>query len=221
VVDTCIAQLLAWQNTQMDGLHIAINVSSVQFTHPGFVDSVYQKMRTAGLEPHLLEIELTERTVMDNADENVERFNDIRTQGFGLSVDDFGTGYSSLSYLKRFPLTILKIDKSFVDGLPHDDDDISIATAILNLAHNLNIKVVAEGVETIEQLLFLKEADCNFAQGYFISRPLSAEDFALWLAAKTRCFYQSEVFHDALKEAISAEQFATFTPHLVRTVTHE
>jgi len=205
VVDTCIKQLIEWQHTQMDGLHIAINVSSVQFNFAGFVDGVYDKMRKAGLPSKLLEIELTERTVMDNADENVERFNDIRNQGFGLSVDDFGTGYSSLSYLKRFPLSILKIDKSFVDGLPTDDDDISIATAILNLAHSLNINVVAEGVETIEQLLFLKEAKCNYAQGYFISRPLPAKDFEAWLEQKTRCFYQSEEFHLALKKITSSE----------------
>lgn len=198
VVDTCIEQLKEWQSTSMQGLHIAINVSSVQFTHPGFVDGVYQKMKLAGLPSHLLEIELTERTVMDNADENIERFNDIRNQGFGLSVDDFGTGYSSLSYLKRFPLSILKIDKSFIDGLPNDDYDKSIANAILNLAHSLNIKVVAEGVETIEQLLFLKEANCNFAQGYFISKPLPAGELETWLAAQTRCFYDSSEFKTAM-----------------------
>lgn len=198
VVDTCIDQLKAWRNTSQDGLPIAINVSSVQFNSPGFVDGVYEKMRHAGLPSNLLEIELTERTVMDNADENVERFNDIRNQGFGLSVDDFGTGYSSLSYLKLFPLTILKIDKSFVDGLPTDDNDISIANAILNLAHSLNIKVVAEGVETIEQLLFLKDAGCNYAQGYFISRPLPVEEFELWLTQQTHYFYTSPVYHQAI-----------------------
>lgn len=197
VADTCIHQLKEWINTDFANLHIAINVSSVQFAFPGFIDSVRHKMDLAGLPAGLLEIELTERTVMDNPDENVQRFNDIRHQGFGLSVDDFGTGYSSLSYLKLFPLSILKIDKSFVDGLPTDENDISIANAILNLAHSLNIKVVAEGVETIEQLLFLKHAKCNYAQGYFISKPLKTEELEIWLKEHSDSFYQSELFLNA------------------------
>lgn len=198
VVDTCIQQLILWQETELANLHIAINVSSVQFNKPGFIEGVYKKMGRAGLASRLIEIELTERTVMDNADENIELFNDIRQQGFGLSVDDFGTGYSSLSYLKRFPLSILKIDKSFVDGLPTDDDDISIANAILNLAHSLNIKVVAEGVETLEQLQFLKAANCNYAQGYFISRPMPAADLENWLATHTKNFYESKQYQALL-----------------------
>ncbi len=189
VAKTCIQQLLQWRNTHNQNLHIAINVSSQQLLHPKFLQSITQMMKQENLPPRLLEIELTERTIMSNAKENIIRFNDIRKQGFELSVDDFGTGYSSLSYLKKFPLSIIKIDKSFIDGLPLDEDDISIAKAILSLSHNLNMKVVAEGVETKEQLLFLRELHCDLAQGYYISRPLSIQQLEAWLAQNQNNFY--------------------------------
>ncbi len=191
VAQTSITQLKNWQGTPYEDLHVAINVSGVQLEHPHFLETVRQMMMMANLRSALLEIELTERTVMSNAEENIARFNEIRAEGFGLSVDDFGTGYSSLSYLKKFPLNILKIDKSFVDGLPDDDEDISISTAILNLSHNLKMKVVAEGVETEEQLMFLKKLQCDMAQGYFISRPLPIHELELWLTKHQNGFYQT------------------------------
>ncbi|QCU90877.1 EAL domain-containing protein [Thiomicrorhabdus sediminis] len=202
VAQTCIEQLQIWQQTHLANLHIAMNVSSVQFEDPDFIDQISNMMKQANLPNHLLEIELTERTVMSNVSDNIVRFNQIRSSGYGLSVDDFGTGYSSLSYLKRFPLSILKIDKSFVDGIPKDDDDKSIATAILNLAHSLNMHVVAEGVETIEQLLFLRELNCDFAQGYFISRPLPIYELEEWLQLNKGNFYYR---HNDLKQLIDAE----------------
>lgn len=189
VAEHCIEQLSQWKETSYKELHIAINVSSQQLQHPDFLQSISSMMKSNHLSPSLLEIELTERTIMSNAEENIRRFNEIRAQGFELSVDDFGTGYSSLSYLKKFPLSILKIDKSFVDGLPVDDEDVSIAKAILSLAHNLNMRVVAEGVETPEQLVFLKDLSCNLAQGYYISRPLSIEALETWLTDHKEGFY--------------------------------
>ena len=189
VTKTCIAQLQAWKDTEFDSLHIAMNVSSVQFENPYFIGFVRKLMEVSNIHNHLLEIELTERTVMNNVNENIARFNQIRSSGFGLSVDDFGTGYSSLSYLKKFPLSILKIDKSFIDGIPQDEEDIIITTAILNLAHSLSMKVVAEGVETQEQLLYLKNVHCNFAQGYFISRPLAISELEAWLRNNQLNFY--------------------------------
>ncbi|GKT12766.1 MAG: diguanylate cyclase [Thiomicrorhabdus sp.] len=186
VAECCIQQLINWQDTQFKHLHIAINVSSQQLQHPYFLESISQMMADAGLPTNRLEIELTERTIMSNAKENILRFSKIREQGFELSVDDFGTGYSSLSYLKRFPLSILKIDKGFVDGLPFDEEDVSIAKAILNLAHNLNMRVVAEGVETLEQIEFLRGLKCNYAQGYYISRPLSINILESWLDNHTQ-----------------------------------
>ncbi|NPA73066.1 MAG: EAL domain-containing protein [Gammaproteobacteria bacterium] len=182
VAQTCVQQLKAWKNTPFNALHIAINVSSQQLQQANFMDSLSQLMHQANLPSHLLEIELTERTVMSNAEENIVLFNDIREQGFGLSVDDFGTGYSSLSYLKKFPLSILKIDKSFVDGLPNNEDDVSIARAIVTLSHSLNMRVVAEGVETLEQLDFLTELGCDFVQGYYISRPVDINTLEAWLS---------------------------------------
>jgi len=192
IAQTCINQLKTWKHTPFSHFHIAMNVSGVQLEHPHFLEYVNKLMSNADIHKHLLEIELTERTVMNNADDNIHRFNQIRAKGFGLSVDDFGTGYSSLSYLKKFPLSILKIDKSFVDGIPQDEEDISIATAILNLAHSLNMQVVAEGVETQDQLQYLQQLDCNFAQGYFISRPLFIKDLEVWLQRNQANFYQSE-----------------------------
>ena len=191
VTQTCIEQLEAWKNTRFDSLHIAMNVSSVQFENLHFLSFVNKLMESAGVHNHLLEIELTERTVMSNADENIARFNQIRANGFGLSVDDFGTGYSSLSYLKKFPLSVLKIDKTFVDGIPQEEEDISIATAILNLAHSLKMNVVAEGVETLEQLNYLKNLECNLAQGYYISRPAPIKELEEWLTNNNSNFYQN------------------------------
>lgn len=118
---------------------------------------------------------------MSSAQDNIELFHRIRDKGFKISVDDFGTGYSSLSYLKRFPLNILKVDKSFVDGLPQDEEDISISSAIINLAHSLNMQVIAEGVETKEQLTFLKEQGCNMVQGYYYSKPLPIHELEAWI----------------------------------------
>ena len=181
VTDACINQLKSWKETPFQSLHIAMNVSSEQFEYPEFFNAISQKMHAAHLENQLLELEMTERTLMSNIEENITRFNEIRARGYGLSVDDFGTGYSSLSYLKKFPLSVLKIDKSFVDGIPNEEEDVSISTAILTLAHSLNIKVVAEGVETKDQLDFLNQLGCNYAQGYHISRPLPIYELEQWL----------------------------------------
>ncbi len=200
VAKTCIQQLVLWRKTKHKNLHIAINVSSQQLQHPSFLQSITQMMKQESLAPNLLEIELTERTIMSNAEENIIRFNEIREQGFELSVDDFGTGYSSLSYLKKFPLSIIKIDKSFIDGLPMDEEDASIAKAILSLSHNLNMKVVAEGVETAEQLTFLKNLNCNLAQGYHISRPLTIQNLEAWLTQNEACFYHTNRQDNASKQ---------------------
>jgi len=126
----------------------------------------------AGVAPTLLEFELTESMLMTNPEAAVEILSRIKALGMRLSVDDFGTGYSSLAYLKRFPLDALKIDRTFVRDLPHDSDDALITKAVIRLAHSLNLKVVAEGVENVEQLHELEKYDCDEIQGYYVSRPL-------------------------------------------------
>jgi diguanylate cyclase (GGDEF)-like protein/PAS domain S-box-containing protein len=189
VLSQAIHQLKLWQYTPYQDIKIAINVSSKQLKNPNFLSDISRELNTVGVSPSLLQIELTESAIMKNPDENVERFNLIRQKGFGLSVDDFGTGYSSLSYLKKFPLSELKVDKSFVDGLPYEENDVSISNTIIQLAHNLKMVVVAEGVETLQQLNYLIEVDCDIVQGYFISYPLEAHAVETWLSNNQQDYF--------------------------------
>jgi EAL domain-containing protein (putative c-di-GMP-specific phosphodiesterase class I) len=129
------------------------------------------------LTPQWLELEITESTLMDNIERVIGIMERITAQGISLSLDDFGTGYSSLSYLKRFPIDTLKIDRSFTSGVPDDANDCAIASTIISMALQLKHKVIAEGVETVEQLQFLKNAGCDEVQGYLFSRPLPADEF--------------------------------------------
>jgi EAL domain-containing protein (putative c-di-GMP-specific phosphodiesterase class I) len=136
----------------------------------------------AGVDPGLLEFELTESMLMLDPEAAVRILTDLKRQGMRLSVDDFGTGYSSLAYLKRFPLDALKIDRTFVRDLPGDSDDAAITKAVISLAHSLNLKVVAEGVETVEHLDALRAYGCDEVQGYYIGRPLPAAQCGALLA---------------------------------------
>ena len=133
----------------------------------------------AGLPPEGLELEITESMVMQNPERAVSTLSRLRELGISVSIDDFGTGYSSLGYLKRFPIDNVKIDRSFIKDLPHDTDDAAITRAVIAMAHSLRIRVIAEGVETREQLEFLRAHDCDECQGYFVSRPLPPPEFAL------------------------------------------
>jgi EAL domain-containing protein (putative c-di-GMP-specific phosphodiesterase class I) len=155
--------------------------------HPGAVaesmeleQAAAAAIRRHGLAPGQLELELTETTLMSNAEFNVSVLKRLKAQGVSVSVDDFGTGYSSLAYLKRFPIDAIKIDRSFVRDLAVDPDDAAVVIAIINMAHNLKLRIVAEGVETAEQLAFLRSHGCDEAQGYFIARPTAPEVLAQW-----------------------------------------
>ncbi len=159
-------------------MRIAVNVSVKQLLKNDFAATVEQALADTGLVPSLLELEITESTLMENAQDTLEALHRLHNLGVRLSIDDFGTGYSSLSYLKRFPVDIIKIDRSFVRDVPHDADDASIVTGIIALAHSLRLEVVAEGVETESQLRFLKEQSCDLLQGYYLSQPVPAEAFA-------------------------------------------
>ena len=157
---------------------MAVNLSAAQFRHPQLPDQVASMLRKSGLDPQMLELELTESVSMDDPLAVIEMMDRLAELGVQMSIDDFGTGYSSLSYLKRFRVSRLKIDQTFVRDIMTDADDRAIVSAIINLAKSLGVKTIAEGVETADQLEFLKKAGSDEVQGYYFSRPLTADEFA-------------------------------------------
>ena len=174
-------QARSWERGTLGGPRLAVNISARQFRQKDFVSVVARALADSGLDPDHLELELTESMVMSNPDEAVVLLHDLKALGVHLALDDFGTGYSSLNYLKRFPIDVLKLDQSFVRGVLSDSDDAAIARSVIALAHSLNLRVVAEGVESEEQRQFLSTARCDIMQGYHFSRPLPAADFAALL----------------------------------------
>lgn len=162
----------AWQNEGLPPARVSVNLSARQFQQRDIARLVMSILEETGLEPQYLELELTESAIMRNAEEAVIMLNELHALGIGLAIDDFGTGYSSLSYLKRFPVDRLKIDRSFVSDIGASNDDETITSAIIALAHSLELQVIAEGVETAAQLDFLKERACHEMQGFFFSRPM-------------------------------------------------
>lgn len=170
-------QARAWQQAGLPSMRIAVNLSASQFRAGGLVEKVGKALADAGLEPRFLELELTESAVMSDPEESIRILEQLSRMGVILSVDDFGTGYSSMSYLRRFPIDKLKIDRSFINEVIVRSDDASIVRAIVSLAHSLRLQVVAEGVESAEQLEFLKSLGCDQYQGYHFSRPLPAIEF--------------------------------------------
>ncbi|MGV3526984.1 MAG: putative bifunctional diguanylate cyclase/phosphodiesterase [Candidatus Sericytochromatia bacterium] len=167
----------AWQDAGYDPLCVTVNVSGQQFKRTDMVQLVLQVLDETGLAPEHLQLELTESVLMKNISNTVVKLGELKKRGVSIAVDDFGTGYSSLAYLKRFRLDTLKIDQSFVRDINHDSDDAAIVSAIINMAHSLGMDVVAEGVETWQQLDFLTQHRCDHIQGYYFSRPLPPEDF--------------------------------------------
>ncbi len=153
-------------------LHISVNLSARQFRHPNLVEMIGTVLQETGFNPTQLAIELTETSVMENVDAAIQTLESLKSLGMDISIDDFGTGYSSLNYLRRLPLDVLKIDRSFVNQVTESDRDAAIASAIISMAKSLNLKVIAEGVETAGQLAFLQAQGCHLIQGYLFSRPL-------------------------------------------------
>jgi diguanylate cyclase (GGDEF)-like protein len=191
VLKTACAQNKAWQNAGLPPISVAVNLSARQFQEANLVDMVGRVLSETSLEPKFLELEITESVAMKNVEYTRETLLELHHMGVRISLDDFGTGYSSLSYLKKLPLHKLKIDKSFVFDLTKDPNDAAIIAAIVALGKVLNIKVVAEGVETVEHKELLRSLRCKYMQGYFFSRPLSAEDAthllqnSEWIKVKT------------------------------------
>ncbi|WEF34420.1 EAL domain-containing protein [Pseudoduganella chitinolytica] len=177
VLRTACARLCQWLGEGLPPLRVAVNVSVRQLLQPDFAATVQGVLAATSLPPHLLELEITESTLMEHAQDTLAALHALRELGVRLSIDDFGTGYSSLSYLKRFPVDIIKIDRSFVRDVPRDADDVAIVTAIIALAHSLRLEVVAEGVETEAQLGFLQALGCDLLQGYLLSAPVPAVQF--------------------------------------------
>ena len=175
---TACAQTVAWLAEGLPPLCMAVNLSPRQFLDPGLVDSIRQVLDETGMPPTLLELEITESVMLHDIETAVRKLMEIRKLGVRLAVDDFGTGYSSLSQLKRFPIDALKIDRSFISGIPTDKDDMAITEAILSLGKTLGVTLVAEGVETIEQQTFLQRHACHEMQGFYFSRPIPPEQFA-------------------------------------------
>lgn len=176
------AQVARWRAEGLETVPLAVNVSARQCSDMGIVDAIREALADSGLDPRMLKVELTESTAMRDPERAAELLGRIDALGVGIAVDDFGTGYSSLSLLKRFPISELKIDKSFVGDIAANNDDAAIVRGTIALAHGLGMKVVAEGVETEPQLDFLARHGCNVAQGYLFAQPLPASEIRGWLA---------------------------------------
>jgi EAL domain-containing protein (putative c-di-GMP-specific phosphodiesterase class I) len=171
-------QVQAWLDAGLPAVPVSVNISAVEFRHEGFVEGVALILKETGLAPHYLELELTESILMHDVESSTSMLEAFKAMGVQLAIDDFGTGYSSLSYLKRFPISTLKIDQSFVRDIATDADDASIVSAVIGMGKNLKQRVIAEGVETQAQLALLQARHCDEGQGYHFSHPVSAEDFA-------------------------------------------
>ncbi len=177
VLREACAQAVQWLQTDSCALKLAVNLSARQFLHPQLVPLVDEILRDTGLPAPNLELEITESMVMSNIAKAITAMEQLRALGISLAIDDFGTGYSSLSYLKRFPINTLKIDQSFVRDLARDQDDDAIVDAIISLARSLKLEVIAEGIETEQQLAFLCRRQCSAGQGYLLGRPMPAAQF--------------------------------------------
>ncbi|WP_190397341.1 EAL domain-containing protein [Pseudanabaena sp. FACHB-1998] len=180
---TCL-QAIAWQNMGLAPIQIGVNLSIKQLQQKNFLESLQQIIEETNFDPHYLELEITEGIMMDNMQEKIQMLNQFRKMGIQLSVDDFGTGFCNLSYLKNLPLDTLKIDRSFIEYITHKERDRAIVSYLISLSHSLNLKVIAEGVETREQADLLKSLGCDRIQGYFFHKALPADEIEALLRAQ-------------------------------------
>jgi EAL domain-containing protein (putative c-di-GMP-specific phosphodiesterase class I) len=186
VIREACRQMRAWENGPLKNLRIAVNVSVQQFSKDSFVDTVLRTLWQSGIKPQQLELEITESFLMRDVDTTRAALQRLGDAGLSLSIDDFGTGYSSLGYLRQFPVDALKIDRSFVNDLPFNSDAVAICSAIIAMARELKLIVIAEGVETDAQLEFLRAQGCDQAQGYLISKPIRADELETYIATDPR-----------------------------------
>ncbi len=176
VLQTACRQAVAWQAIGLQSLRMGVNVSVRQFMQEDFVSLIDSLLKETGLNPQLLELELTESLLMGGSEQVINTMQALKRMGVGLSIDDFGTGYSSLSYLRRFPISSVKIDRSFVQGISADEDAAALVRSIISMAREMRLSVIAEGVETREQLSYLAYHGCHEIQGYFLGKPTSGDE---------------------------------------------
>jgi EAL domain-containing protein (putative c-di-GMP-specific phosphodiesterase class I) len=189
VLREACGQAARWVNAGPGGkaLSMAVNISALQLAPcAGLVDSVAEVLRESGIEPAMLVLEITESALMGDAEGALEILTQLKELGVRLAIDDFGTGYSSLVYLKRFPVDVLKVDRSFIAGLGQDPEDSAIVTSVIGLARAVGVVAVAEGVETTEQLVALQELGCEFGQGFLWSRPVPANELDITILGDNR-----------------------------------
>ena len=183
VLHEACRQNKAWQDAGLPHVTICVNVSARQFKEKSLISRVVSALEDSGLEARFLELELTESLIMQDVEQAVATMKELQSLGVQLSIDDFGTGYSSLAALKTFPVARLKIDKSFINDLPNDENDKAVASAVISLGQKLNLRVIAEGVETDDQVAFLRANNCDEMQGYHFSKPVPAADIERMLGA--------------------------------------
>ncbi|OUS36328.1 hypothetical protein A9R00_11610, partial [Oleispira antarctica] len=178
VIEQAFRQLKSWQNlkTLDKDFSIAINLSAKQFQHADFIHNIKQRLAEANIDPQFIELEITESLLIGDIDKSILIMHQLKDIGFKLSIDDFGTGYSSLSYLKQFPIDKLKIDRAFVMDIESNNDDKILAKSIIDLAHNLNLSVIAEGVENDQQLKIVEQLGAEEIQGFYFSKPKPAKE---------------------------------------------
>jgi EAL domain-containing protein (putative c-di-GMP-specific phosphodiesterase class I) len=194
VLRTACTQQRSWIELGLPPIRIAVNLSPRQFVHRHLIDDITQALESTRFDPSWLELEITETTVMHNAQRAVALLGELKQMGIRIAIDDFGTGYSSLAYLKRFPINTVKIDRSFVADVPHDPSNTAITQAIIAMTHSLGLKVTAEGVETAEQVSFLREHGCEEMQGYYFSRPLPVLEATAMLKSAAEAGVSSNIF---------------------------
>jgi len=185
VMNTAFTQLQQWHKAGYADLTMAVNISSAQLSRPGFEDVVEKALQTADLDASRVELEITENVAMENLEYATVILEKLKSLGIRIAMDDFGTGYSSLSHLRRLPVDVVKIDKSFVREIPESHEDVLIAQAIIAMAQSLNLSLVVEGVENVKQLNFFRQQDCNIVQGFLFSKPVEAGEILRMLATQS------------------------------------
>ena len=186
ILESVCKQTRTWLDNGLDALPNCVNISASQYTQPNFVEKVSNLLSTYNLAPHYLELEFAETTMMQDINKTIDIFQQLKSLGVKIAMDDFGTGSSSLIYLKQIPLDILKIDNYFIHNVSEDGQKLAITKSLIQMGQNLNLKVVAEGVETVNELKILRDLRCDAMQGFLFTQPLPSSDFEQMLATKQR-----------------------------------